>query len=97
MLLDVADGGDQFGIGIGFQDVAARAAAENFASDIFRKVHGEDQDFRVWRFFANDAGDFEAIHFGHGEIKEDEVGFGFFDVLDGFDAIEASEQTSKPD
>lgn len=87
VLLDVADGGDQFGIGIGFQNVAARAAAENFARDIFRKVHREDQDFRVWRLFANDAGDFEAIHFGHGEIEENQVWFGFFYVLDSFDAV----------
>jgi hypothetical protein len=87
VLLDVANGGDQFGIRIGFQDVTARAAAENFAGDIFGKMHGEDQDFRVRRLFANDAGDFEAIHFGHGEIEEDEVRFGFFDVLDSFDAI----------
>ena len=87
VLLDVADGSDQFGVGIGFQDVATSAAAENFASDIFGKVHGENQDFGIGRLFANDAGDFEAIHFGHGEVEQNEVGFGFFDVLDSFDAV----------
>ena len=85
VLLDVAHGGDQFGVGIGFQDVAACAAAEDFAGDIFGKVHGEDQDFGIRRFFANDASDFESIHFGHGEVEEDEIGFAFFDVVDGFD------------
>ena len=86
VLLDVADGGDQFGIGVGFQNVTARAATEDFAGDVFGKVHGEDEDFRFGRFFANNAGHFKTIHFGHGEVEKDEIGFGFFDVLDGFDA-----------
>ena len=78
VLLDVADSGDQFGIGIGFQNVTAGAATEDFAGDVFGKVHGEDQDFRFGRFFTNDAGHFKTIHFGHGEVQKDEIGFGSF-------------------
>ena len=45
---------------------------------------------------ANGARGFEAIHFGHGEIEQDQVGFGFFDVLDGLQTGGGFQQTSRP-
>ncbi len=86
VLLDVAHSGNQLNVGIGFQDVAAGAAAEDFARDIFGKVHGEDQDVRLRRFIANDAGHLKSIHFRHGEIEENEIGFVLFDMFNGFHA-----------
>jgi hypothetical protein len=86
VLLDVAHSGEQFDVGIGFQDVATGAAAQNFASDVFGKVHGKDQDVGLGRFVTNEAGHFEAVHFRHGEIQEDEIGLVLFDVFNRFDA-----------
>ena len=74
VLLDVADGVDQFDIGVGFEQVTAGAAAHHLARDFFGEVHGEDEHIGGWQFFADQPGNLQTIFFGHGEVNDYQVG-----------------------
>jgi hypothetical protein len=48
-------------------------------------VHGENQDVCIGRFFRNGSGNFQTIHFGHGEVEQDQVWFVSLDMLDSLE------------
>ena len=86
IVADVADGGDQIGVCVGFEHVTEGADFERFARDGFGEVHRKNDDLRFGAFLANRGSDFEPVHFRHGEIEEQQIGSVLSYVLDGFRA-----------
>jgi hypothetical protein len=65
----------------GFGDVGADAGLCGVAGQVERFEVGDDQDFGFGGVAANDFGGGEAVHRGHGDVEEDDVGLqlgGFF-------------------
>ena len=87
MVADVVDCDKQIGVGVRFQDIGQGAAVQNLAGKFFGEMHGQDEDVGGRGFIANAANDFEAIHFGHGEIKHNEIGLFGLDALEGFNSV----------
>jgi hypothetical protein len=85
--LNLTHGVEQIDVGIGFEDVAVGAGAEGFASDVFGKMHGEDEDIGLGGDGAYFADGVEAVHFRHGEIEQDHVGLMFFYIFQSFEAV----------
>jgi len=73
VIFDVPHGGEQLRVRIGFQNVAARAAAQHLPRHFFGKMHGQDEHFAGRRLFANQARHFQPIFFRHGQIEHHEV------------------------
>lgn len=87
VLLHLTHGTEEFGVSVGFEHVTMSTAAQRFAGDILRKMHGEDQYIGVRRRLADLTDGFEAVHFRHGQIEQDHVGLVLLDVLEGFEAV----------
>ena len=80
------DGADEFFGGAVFENVTGGAGAEGFGDVGFVRVHGADNDMRG-RGAADAADDFKAVHAGHGEVEQKDVGLQLFGNLNGFEAI----------
>src|SRR5271163_623680 len=82
-----AKSADQFLFGLGFQEIRMSTGAKCAANEFGGIVKGEQHDFDVGQIAMNGTGGFNAVHFGHGDIHDDEVGLEFNGHTDGVDAI----------
>ena len=83
------NGGDEVAGGVGFQQESTGADFEDLAHDLFRFVHGQNQDASLRRSFENLTSRIEAVQIGHAHIKEHEIGTKFASFLDGAAAVDS--------
>ena len=89
--------GEQLRIGLGLQDVADRAAAQNLARDVLREVHRQHQNIRGGRLLTSRPRNLQPIHFGHGKVQHQQVRLLFLHVIQGLGSRkQASQHTSIP-
>jgi len=82
--------GDEVGWGI-LEQVAFDVVVEVVVDDLMDvgvgAESGEEDDSDIWGVFLELAGGTEAVHAGHSDIHEDDVGLNFFGKFDGFSSI----------
>jgi hypothetical protein len=81
---DRVNGGEENAVGVVLEDVAASAGFDDLLNEIFRFVHGEDEDLGVRGRDTNAAGGLHAVEERHTDIEDSDIGFesgGFFDGI----------------
>ena len=85
--IDRFDSAHQFLQGGFFEDIAARAGLDDAQDIIGVAVHREDEDFDAGKFTTQAFGDRQAVHEGHFDVHEDDVGQKLLGFAKGFEAI----------
>jgi len=78
---------DQFKSGIGLEHVAAGSRIADSLDERAGVVHSENQNSGVEILMSNLAGCLDAIHLGHGDIEDRDIGGELFDPLYCLDAV----------
>ncbi len=81
-----ADAGEELGHAEGLGDVVVGAFVECGDFHGLLLADGEDDDGGFGEA-ADGAGELDAVHLGHGEVGDDEVGLGGAEELEGFEAV----------
>src|SRR6266446_223268 len=85
--IDRFDGAHQFLQGGFFEHIATRAGLDDAQDIIGVAVHREDEDFYVGKFTMQEFGDRQAVHEGHVDVHEDDIGQDLLGFANGFEAI----------
>ncbi len=96
----VGDGGTEVGFSCGngvksgfefvgqiFQQITGYTSADGFLNVAGMSVEREDNDANFRKTFANVGGSGQAIHAGHGDVHENDVGVMTFDFAEDFLAV----------
>lgn len=80
---------DEFVDADGFREIIVHPFGETFFAVLSGGIggHGDDDGPVAVAFSADDPGGFEAVHFGHLDVHEDEVVWGFVEFFEGLDAV----------
>ena len=85
--IDRFDGAHQFLQGGFFEHITTCAGLDDAQDIIGIAVHREDEDFYVGKLTMQEFGDRQAVHEGHVDVHEDDVGQKILGFANGFKAI----------
>jgi len=91
------DGVEEDAVGFILENEAAGAGLNDLLNEVVGLVHGEDEDFRGGRGFADLAGGFDTVEKGHADVENGDVRFvfgGLFDRVAAVDGLRADFPTA---
>jgi hypothetical protein len=87
MVVKSIDRGEQDAVSVVLEDIAVRARLDDLLNEIIGLVHGEDENFRGGRRFADAPSSLDAIEERHTDIEDGDVGLALGSFFDGVAAV----------